>query len=81
MKKIKVNLYINTRLVKTIKAEHPSNWDKIIKRDYKVVLINQKDIMNKLVATTILRPVALLNDPSDKEVNLNCIIYGGTSIE
>lgn len=37
--------------------------------------------MNKFIATTFLRPVSLLSDPDEKEINLNCIIYGGANIE
>lgn len=75
---MKVNLYIGSRKVKTIHEE--GEVKDLIRKDYKVTLIGQKDIMNKFIATTFLRPVSLLNDP-DKELNLNCIIYGGANIE
>lgn len=78
---MKVNLYISSRKVKTVKVKEFDNWNQIIKRDYKVRLINQKDIFNKFIVTTILRPVALLTDPTNKEVDLNCIVYGGANIE
>ena len=78
---MKVNLYIGSRKVKTVRIKKVENWDNVIKRDYKVTLINQKDIMNRYIATTFLRPIKLLNDPTNKEVNLNCIIYGGADIE
>lgn len=77
---MKVNLYINTRKVKTIKTKF-TDWNSIIKRDYKVTIFNQKDIFNKYIVTTYLRPVTLLENPTNKEVNLNCIIYGGANIE
>ena len=76
---MKINLYIGSRKVKTIRRN--GDIGELIKRDYKVTLINQKDIMNKYIATTFLRPVSLLNDPDGKELNLNCIIYGGANIE
>ena len=78
---MRVNLYISTRLVKSVKIKQFNNWDEIIKRDYKVRIINQKDIFNKRIVTTWLRPVTLLADPTEKEINLNCIIYGGANIE
>ena len=77
---MKVNLYIGSRKVKTLKVKQ-TDLNLLIKRDYKVTLINQKDIMNKFIATTYLRPVSLLADPDEKEINLNCIIYGGANIE
>lgn len=78
---MKINLYISSRKVKTVRIKKVENWDKVLKRDYKVTIINQKDIFNKYIVTTYLRPVALLADPTNKEVNLNCVIYGGASIE
>lgn len=78
---MRVNLYISTRLVKSVKIKEFNNWDEIIKRDYKVRIYNQKDIFNKRIVTTWLRPVTLLADPTEKEINLNCIIYGGAEIE
>lgn len=78
----KVNLYIGSRKVKTKILWNVNEFmPKLIKQDYKVTLIGQKDIMNKFIATTFLRPVTLLNDPTNKEVNLNCNIYGGANIE
>ena len=81
MKKIKVNLYIATRKVKTVKINKPDNWNFILKRDYKVTILGQKDIFGKHIVTTILRPVALLMDPTNKEVDLNCVVFGGANIE
>ena len=78
---MRVNLYISTRLVKSVKVKKFNNWDEIIKRDYKVRIYNQKYIFNKRIVTTWLRPVTLLADPTEKEINLNCIIYGGANIE
>ena len=78
---MKVNLYISTRKVKTVKVKTVDNWDNIIKRDYKVTIVNHKDIFGKFIVTTVLRPVSLLMDPTNKEVNLNCVIYGGANIE
>lgn len=78
---MKVNLYIGSRKVKTVKMKSVNNWDLIIRRDYKVTIIGHKDIFGKRIVTTILRPVALLIEPTDKEVNLNCVVYGGANIE
>jgi len=78
---MKVNLYIGSRKVKTVKVKATNVMNEVIKKDYKVTIIGNKDIFNKYVVTTFLRPVSLLNDPTDKEVNLNCIIYGGANIE
>ena len=78
---MKVNLYIGTRKVKTVKVKTVDNWDLIIRRDYKVTIIGHKDIFGKHIVTTVLRPISLLLDPTNKEVNLNCIVYGGASIE
>lgn len=75
---MKVNLYIGTRKVKTLRVK--GEIKDLIKRDYKVTLINQKDIMNKFIATTILRPTHMLTK-SNKEIDLNCVIYGGAIIE
>lgn len=80
---MKVNLFVGSRQVKSVKVKiHKDfNWNEIIKRDYKVRIIGQKDIFGKWNVVTILRPVSLLMDPTDKEVNLNCIVYGGANIE
>ena len=78
---MKINLYIGTRLVKSVKVKHFENWNEIIKRDYKVTIYNQKDIFGKWKVTTILRPATLLMAPNEKEINLNCNIYGGANIE
>lgn len=78
---MKVNLYISSRKVKTVKIDSVDDWNKVIKRDYKVRLVNQKDIFGKFIVTTVLRPVSLLKDPTDKEVDLNCVVYGGANIE
>lgn len=80
-RRISIDLYIGSRKVKRVKAKTPDNWDNVIKRDYKVTIIGHKDIFGKRIVTTILRPVTLLTDPTDKEVNLNCIVYGGANIE
>ena len=78
---MKVNLYIGSRKVKTVRMKPVTNWDLIIKRDYKVTIIGHKDIFGKRIVTTILRPVALLMEITNKEVNLNCIVFGGANIE
>lgn len=78
---MKVNLYISSRKVKSVKVKQFNDWNEIIKRDYKVRIINQKDIFGKFIVTTYLRPVSLLADPTNKEVNLNCVVYGGANIE
>lgn len=78
---MKVNLYIGSRKVKTVKVKKITNWDNVIKRDYKVTIIGHKDIFGKRIVTTVLRPVSLLLEPTNKEVNLNCIVYGGANIE
>ena len=78
---MKVNLYIGSIKVKTIKTKKPTNWDLVLRRDYKVKIIGQKGIFGKWIVTTILRPVTLLMEPTDKEVNINCIVYGGANIE
>lgn len=78
---MKINLYIGSRKVKTLRIKKVENWDNIIKRDYKVTIINHRKIFGEFIVTTFLRPVAMLNDPNDKEVNLNCIVYGGANIE
>lgn len=79
---MKINLYFGGRKVKTVKRKEPvSNWNEVIKRDYKVTIIGHRDIFRKFIVTVFLRPVKLLNDPTDKEVNLNCELYGGAVIE
>lgn len=78
---MRVNLFLGGRQVKTVYAKPVDNWDFIIKKDYKVTIIGHKDIFGKNKVTVFLRPVALLSDPTNKEVNLNCIIYGGANIE
>lgn len=78
---MKINLYVGSRLVKTIRTKTPDNWDLVIKRDYKVRIIGHKDIFGKNNIITILRPAALLTDPTDKEVDINCVVYGGANIE
>lgn len=78
---MKVNLYYASRKIKTVKVKKTDNWDEIIKRDYKVRIIGHKDIFNKFIVTTYLRPTHLLDDPKENEINLNCIVYGGAIIE
>lgn len=78
---MKVNLYVRSRKVKTVKVRPVENWNLIIKRDYKVNIYGNKDMFGKNIVTVILRPVALLTDPTNKEVDLNCIVYGGANIE
>lgn len=80
-RKVKVDLYIGSRKVKTIKVNPVENWNLIIKRDYKVTIIGHKDIFGKAIVTTVLRPVALLTEPTNREVDMNCIVYGGANIE
>ena len=49
----KVNLYIGSRKVKTKIIWSINDFmPNLIKKDYKVTLIGQKDIMNKFIATT-----------------------------
>lgn len=79
--KININLYLGSIKVKTIKREKPDDWDKVIRQDYKVTIIGHKEIFRNNIATTILRPTKLLMDPTDKEVDINCVIYGGANIE
>lgn len=79
---MKINLYFGGRKVKSVKRKEPvSNWKEVIKKDYKVTIIGHKDIFRKFVVTVFLRPTKLLNDPTDKEVNINCELYGGADIE
>ena len=78
---MKVNLYYASRKVKTVKVKKPDNWDEVIRKDYKVRIIGHKDIFNKFIVTTYLRPTHLLDGPKENEINLNCIVYGGAIIE
>lgn len=78
---MKVNLYYASRKIKTVKVKKPDNWNEIIKKDYKVRIIGHKDIFNKFIVTTYLRPTHLLENPKENEINLNCIVYGGAIIE
>lgn len=78
---MKVNLYYASRKIKTVKVKKPDNWDEVIRRDYKVRVIGHKDIFNKFIVTTYLRPTHLLENPKENEINLNCIVYGGAIIE
>lgn len=78
---MKVNLFINSRKVKSVRIKNVTNiMNECIKRDYKVTIIGHKDMFGKHIVTTILRPTRLLNNPG-KEVDLNCEIYGGAIIE
>jgi hypothetical protein len=79
---MKINLFFCGRKVKTIKRKEPvSNWNEVIKKNYKVTIIGHKDIFRKFIVTIYLQPTKLLADPTDKEVNLNCELYGGADIE
>ena len=79
---MKINLFFCGRKVKTIKRKEPvSNWNEVIKKNYKVTIIGHKDIFRKFIVTIYLQPTKLLADPTDKEVNLNCELYGGANIE
>lgn len=79
---MKINLYFCGRKVKTLIRKEPvSNWDEVIKKNYKVTIIGHRDIFRRFIVTCYLTPTKLLADPTDKEVNLNCELYGGANIE
>lgn len=83
---MKVNLYVGSRKVKTVKLNR-KQYDinnllgTVVKKDYKVTIIGHKDIFGKWIVTTILRPTALLINPTSKEIDLNCVVSGGAKIE
>lgn len=78
---MKVNLHINSRLVKSVKVKSFTNWNEITKRKYNVWIIGHKDLFGKSILKTWLVPIALIENPTDKEINLNCNVYGGARIE
>lgn len=78
---MKVNLHINSRLVKSVKIKSFNNWDEITKKKYNVWIIGHKDLFGKFAVKTWLVPMALIENPTNKEVNLNCNIYGGAKFE
>ena len=79
---MKIHLFFCGRKVKTLTRKEPvSNWNEVIKKNYKVTIIGHRDIFRKFIVTVYLTPTKLLSDPTDKEVNLNCELYGGANIE
>lgn len=74
---MKINLYVNSIQVKTIKVDKDTDY---LKRDYKVHIWNHKELFNRFSVVVTLRPVQLIN-ATEKEADLNCIVYGGADIE
>lgn len=73
---MKVNLYLNSLKVKSVKIK--DNED-ALKKDYKVRVWNRKEVLGHFTAVVFLRPVSLL-DSTEKEIDLNCVPYTGANI-
>ena len=70
---MKVNLYYNKVKVKSVRIK--GEYD----RNYKVTIWNHKKLFGLFKITTYLKPIKIL-DLKEKEVDLDCIIYGGVPI-
>ena len=73
---MKVNLYLNSLKVKTVKI---ADNEDALQREYRVRIWNRKEVLGHRVATVFLKPVSLL-DSTDKEIDLNCVPYTGVNI-
>lgn len=72
---MKINLYFNSVKVKTVKIKNAEEW----KKDYKVTIWFRKKYFGEHKVTLFLRPIRLLAS-SDKEYDLDCIVWQGGEI-
>lgn len=74
---MKVNLYIDGIKVKSVKRE--PNAD-LLHEIYKVTIVNHREIFNNFIIKASLKPMQVI-DSKEKEIDLNCIVYGGIAID
>lgn len=74
---MRVNLYIDGMQVARVKREPKAD---ILHEVYKVTIIGHKEIFNKLIARVSLKPMQVISS-TEKEIDLNCIVYGGINID
>jgi len=74
---MKVNLYIDGMQVARVKREPKAD---ILHEVYKVRVIGHKEIFNKFIAKVSLKPMQVIAS-TEKEIDLNCVVYGGTNID
>lgn len=77
MKKLKVNLYMDGIQVASVKREPNSE---VLKEIYRVYVIGHKEIFNKFIVKVSLKPMQVISN-NEKEIDLNCAVYGGTNID
>jgi hypothetical protein len=52
----------------------------VLKEIYKVRIIWHKEIFNKFIVKASLKPMQVISN-SEKEIDLNCAVYGGINID
>lgn len=74
---MKVNLYIDGIQVASVKRDEKAD---ILHEVYRVRVINHKEIFNKFITKVSLKPMQVIAN-SEKEIDLNCAVYGGINID
>lgn len=74
---MKVNLYIDGIQVASVKRDPNSE---VLKEIYRVRIIGHKEIFNKFIVKASLKPMQVISN-SEKEIDLNCAVYGGINID
>lgn len=74
---MRVNLYIDGIQVASVKR--PANTD-VLKEIYKVRIIGHKEIFKKFIVKVGLKPMQVIAN-NEKEIDLNCAVYGGVNID
>lgn len=74
---MKVNLYIDGIKVKTV---HRHTSARILEEIYKVRVFNHKEIFHKIFIETNLKPMQVIRS-DEKEIDLNCVVWGGVNID
>lgn len=75
--KMKVNLYIDGIQVASVKREVNSD---VLKEIYRVRIIGHREIFNKFMVKASLKPMQVIAN-NEKEIDLNCAVYGGVNID
>lgn len=72
---MRINLYYNSILIKRTRIENKAQYNQI----YKVTLFGKKKLFGANVVTINLKPIKLLS-ATDKEIDLNCVVYEGADL-
>lgn len=74
---MKVNLYIDGIQVASVKRDANAG---VLNEIYKVKVIGHKEIFNKFFVKVGLKPMQVIAN-NEKEIDLNCVVYGGIDID